>query len=46
MHFNFELILFYASLISGLIYLADICYFARKRQQLATPQEVKNPANH
>lgn len=33
MNFNFELILFYATLISGLIAIADILYFAPRRQR-------------
>lgn len=32
MNFNFELILFYATLISGVLSLADIYYFAPKRR--------------
>lgn len=32
MNFNFELILFYATLISGVLSLADIFYFAPKRK--------------
>lgn len=32
MNFNFELILFYATLITGLIYLFDVIFLARKRQ--------------
>lgn len=32
MNFNFELILFYAVAISGLISLLDICFLAKKRQ--------------
>lgn len=32
MNFNFELILFYATLITGLIYLFDLIFLARKRQ--------------
>lgn len=33
MNFNFELILFYATLISGLICLADILFFAARRKR-------------
>jgi len=33
MNFNFELILFYAVLISGIICLADILFFAKKRKK-------------
>lgn len=33
MNFNFELILFYATLITGIIYLADVIYFAPKRRK-------------
>src|SRR5689334_21817857 len=33
MHFNFELILFYAVIISGVISLFDIFFFAKKRQR-------------
>lgn len=35
MNFNFELILFYATLITGLISLADILWFAKKRKPSA-----------
>ena len=34
MNFNFELILFYATLITGLISLADILFFAARRRRL------------
>ncbi|EKD45426.1 MAG: Signal peptidase I, partial [uncultured bacterium] len=34
MHFNFELILFYAVLITGLISLLDMLFLAPKRKQL------------
>ena len=33
MNFNFELILFYATLITGLIVLFDIIFLARRRQR-------------
>jgi signal peptidase I len=35
MNFNFELILFYATLITGLISLADMLWFAKKRKPSA-----------
>ena len=37
MNFNFELILFYATLISGAICLVDIIFFAKKRDKNAKP---------
>src|SRR3990167_9682989 len=40
MHFNFELILFYATLITGLIALSDILYFAPKRKQRVLDAQV------
>lgn len=42
MNFNFELILFYASIITGLISLFDIIYFApkRKKQKTNAPMPV------
>jgi len=45
MNFNFELILFYATLISGIIALFDIIFLApkRKRKQQETQKEVKLP---
>ncbi|MCD6038756.1 MAG: lepB [Gammaproteobacteria bacterium] len=33
MNFNFELILFYGVIISGIIYLADVLFLEKKRQQ-------------
>ena len=33
MNFNFELILFYATLVTGVIYLFDVLFLARKRAQ-------------
>jgi signal peptidase I len=44
MNFNFELILFYAVLISGLIALFDIIFFAKKRR-LAYDTETKGLSN-
>lgn len=35
MNFNFELILFYATVVTGLIYLFDIIFLAPKRKRLA-----------
>lgn len=51
MNFNFELILFYATVISGLIALFDIVFLARKRkaaylkqtQNMKEPPELKLP---
>ena len=40
MYFNFELILFYATLITGLIALADVLYFAKRRRLMAKKQGV------
>ncbi len=37
MNFNFELILFYATLISGVIYLIDVIFFARHRKTEKMP---------
>ncbi|MDR3490856.1 MAG: signal peptidase I [Gammaproteobacteria bacterium] len=37
MNFNFELILFYAVLISGIIYLLDVLFFAKKRRSPKMP---------
>lgn len=39
MNFNFELILFYATLISGVIALLDVLFFAPRRQQTIPPTE-------
>lgn len=36
MNFNFELILFYATLVTGIIYLFDVLFLARKRAQKKT----------
>jgi signal peptidase I len=44
MNFNFELILFYAVLISGLITLFDVVFFAKKRK-LAYEAETKGLPN-
>src|SRR5437868_4004353 len=44
MNFNFELILFYAVLISGLIALFDMLFFAKKRK-LAYAAETKGMPN-
>ncbi|HEX4044393.1 MAG TPA: signal peptidase I [Gammaproteobacteria bacterium] len=38
MHFNFELILFYAVLVCGGLYLLDIIFFAPRRQRKAHAQ--------
>lgn len=35
MNFNFELLLTIATLVTGIIYLVDICYWAPQRKQLA-----------
>jgi signal peptidase I len=51
MNFNFELILFYAVLVSGLIALFDLIFFAKKRklaykaetEGLSNPPEMKYP---
>ena len=45
MNFNFELILFYATLISGILMLLDILFFAKRRKRLAdaSGQSVKLP---
>src|SRR5258708_3354848 len=51
MNFNFELILFYAVLISGVIALIDIIFFAKKRKKayaesikgVNNPPEMKYP---
>jgi len=47
MHFNFELILFYATLISGFIYLIDVIWWAPKRKKVVlsetTNAEIKLP---
>ncbi|HEX2548744.1 MAG TPA: signal peptidase I, partial [Gammaproteobacteria bacterium] len=51
MNFNFELILFYAVLISGVIALIDIIFFAKKRKAayaesikgVNNPPEMKYP---
>jgi signal peptidase I len=44
MHFNFELILFFAVLISGLIALFDLIFFAKKRR-IAYAAKIKNINN-
>ncbi len=45
MNFNFELILFYATVITGIIALFDVIFLARKRneKQKETGAEVKQP---
>lgn len=43
MHFNFELILFYATLITGLIALFDMLFLARHRRVAASQKTVKMP---
>lgn len=43
MNFNFELILFYAVVISGVIYLFDILFLAKKRNQIYQKENKKNP---
>lgn len=39
MNFNFELILFYATLITGLLSLIDVIYFAPKRKRAQTDKK-------
>jgi signal peptidase I len=41
MNFNFELILFYAVVITGIISLIDIIFFAKKRQRLYQEKSKK-----
>lgn len=44
MNFNFELILFYATIVSGVIYLVDVLFLARRRQPKFTAKgEIKYP---
>src|SRR5688572_6836442 len=43
MNFNFELILFYATVVTGLIYLFDIIFLAPKRMRLVKAREEKMP---
>lgn len=44
MNFNFELILFYATIITGIISLIDILFLAKKRESGVTnPEDVKMP---
>ena len=44
MNFNFELILFYAAVVTGLIALFDLVFLARKRKQAQKGEtEVKLP---
>jgi signal peptidase I len=43
MNFNFELILFYATVLTGLISLLDILYFARRRKHGTRAKESKMP---
>lgn len=40
MNFNFELILFYATVISGVIALIDLIFFARKRKAKKTKMHI------
>lgn len=43
MNFNFELILFYATLITGLISLFDVLFLAKKRRRAAVGGEEEMP---
>lgn len=43
MNFNFELILFYATVIAGLVCLFDIIFLARHRRPVAGSNEIKLP---
>jgi signal peptidase I len=43
MNFNFELILFYAVLITGAIALLDVVFFAKHRKQVFSPGDKKMP---
>lgn len=43
MNFNFELILFYATIIAGLITLFDTLFLAKKREQVNAGEEDKLP---
>jgi len=43
MNFDFELILFYATLISGLLCLVDILFFAPRRKKLASGEGAEAP---
>ena len=40
MNFNFELILFYATLLTGVIYLFDILFFSKKRKKRGSHVKV------
>ena len=43
MHFDFEFILLMGTVITGIIWLVDLMFFARKRQQAATSKTFHDP---
>ncbi len=43
MHFDFEFLLIILTLVAGLIWLADVLLFARRRQQLASSESEREP---
>ena len=42
-HFDFEFLLLFGTTGAGLIWFADILFFAKKRQQAATSKSLQDP---